>query len=138
MAEAILVGCVLLIWAYATALHVWLIILAFRTHILWGLASLIPLGTFIFAVTHWRATAKPLLLYIIGVPILVVSLVLATMYTPLGNALDKYRTQADETRADSEDASDSQSDSGSSSSSNSDPEPAKSPDANVDAPRNNP
>jgi len=84
----------LLIFTYAAVLHIWLIVLAFRTNIVWGLVSFIPLGSVIFAFTHWKVAAKPFLLYVIGLPVITGVTILTMMFTPLGKALEKHNSQA--------------------------------------------
>lgn len=44
----------------ALAAFVWLLVVAFQTHILWGLACLfLPFATLIFGILHWNRAAKP-------------------------------------------------------------------------------
>lgn len=46
----------------------WLVIAAFREHILWGLGCLLfPFVSLFFLFLHWRAAAKPFLLSVVGV-----------------------------------------------------------------------
>ncbi len=53
--------------------QIWLIVLAFRTGLLWGLTSLfISPVAILFAVTHWRSGRDPLLLEVTGVLLLFV------------------------------------------------------------------
>jgi hypothetical protein len=50
----------------------WVLIVAFRTGLLWGLGCLfIPFVELIFVVTHWEEAKRPFLLQVIGIAILV-------------------------------------------------------------------
>lgn len=43
---------------------IWLLVVAFKTHVLWGLACLfLPFATVVFAILNWRQAAKPFLLH---------------------------------------------------------------------------
>jgi len=47
----------------AFASFVWLLVVAFKTHVGWGLAVLfLPLAPIVFAIKHWQASKKPFLL----------------------------------------------------------------------------
>lgn len=51
----------------AFASFVWLLVVAFKTHVGWGLALLfLPLAPIVFAVKHWHAAKKPFLLNLGG------------------------------------------------------------------------
>jgi len=47
----------------AFASFVWLLVVAFKTHVGWGLAVLfLPLAPIVFAIKHWQASKRPFLL----------------------------------------------------------------------------
>lgn len=48
--------------------HVWLVVVAFRTTIVWGLVTLlIPFwGSLVYIAMHWRRSAKPFFVYLGG------------------------------------------------------------------------
>ncbi len=51
----------------ALAGWIWIVVLAFQDHILWGLGSLfIPLVAFIFVVMHWGKAWKPFVIQLLG------------------------------------------------------------------------
>jgi hypothetical protein len=61
------VGCVVSIVA-----GIWLLVIAFKTSILWGLGSLIvPLVGLIFVFMHWEAAKYPFLWSVAGVALMV-------------------------------------------------------------------
>jgi hypothetical protein len=46
---------------------IWIVVQAFKTHVGWGIASLlIPLVSLIFALTHLNVAKKPLLVSVVG------------------------------------------------------------------------
>ena len=46
----------------STVFSIWLVAIAFRRHVLWGLASLfLPFAVIVFAVKHWEESRKPFL-----------------------------------------------------------------------------
>jgi thiol-disulfide isomerase/thioredoxin len=51
---------------------IWLLVIAFRQSLQWGLLSLccIPIGPLVFATQHWRVAAKPFLLNLVGTLVL--------------------------------------------------------------------
>ena len=56
---------------------VWLLVLAFRQHILWGLGSfLIPLVIIVFAIKFWATAQVPFVLHIMGN----ITMILSTVY----------------------------------------------------------
>jgi hypothetical protein len=56
------IGVVLGLWG-----GIWLLVLAFREHILWGLGSLfVPFVGLIFAVMHWAKAGRPFLIALGG------------------------------------------------------------------------
>jgi thiol:disulfide interchange protein len=56
---------------------IWLIVLAFKESILWGLGSLlIPFVSLIFAITHWDRAKTPFLIQVGGVVLLVLSVMM--------------------------------------------------------------
>ena len=55
---------------------IWLLVLAFKESVLWGLGSLfIPFVAIIFAATHWEVAKNPFLLYLLGVVLVIVATV---------------------------------------------------------------
>ena len=72
------VGLLLAVVAYGVIVvcGIMILVAAFRTSVLWGLASMfIPFASFIFVVTHWAETKKPFLLtWLVGFPLLIVSI----------------------------------------------------------------
>jgi hypothetical protein len=54
----------------------WLLVVAFKTSILWGLGSLIvPFVSLIFVFMHWQDARKPFLWSLLGIVLMVVPLV---------------------------------------------------------------
>ncbi|MBW8878642.1 MAG: hypothetical protein JF614_27100 [Acidobacteria bacterium] len=52
---------------------IWLVILAFRTSILWGLAAFfIPFGYLIFAFTHWNKARPGFMTFLAGFALILV------------------------------------------------------------------
>jgi len=52
----------------------WLLVLAFQTSVLWGLAYLfIPFASLIFAITHWEEARGAFLTSLAGVAMIVVA-----------------------------------------------------------------
>lgn len=49
----------------------WLLIVAFRTSILWGLACFIPFVSLIFVFTHWEESKAPFLTSLLGAILIV-------------------------------------------------------------------
>jgi len=45
---------------------IWVVILAFKQSILWGLACIIPCVQIIFAIMHWEKARKPFLIALGG------------------------------------------------------------------------
>ena len=46
---------------------IWLLVVAFKTSILWGLGSLlVPFVSLVFVVMHWQASKNPFLLQLAG------------------------------------------------------------------------
>jgi len=46
---------------------IWLVVLAFKTHVVWGLASLLlPLAVVVFAILHWRNTWIPFVINLVA------------------------------------------------------------------------
>lgn len=53
---------------------IWLLVVAFKTSIWWGLGSLfIPLVNLIFVILHWQPSKKPFFIYLAGVVLLVIA-----------------------------------------------------------------
>ncbi len=62
----------------ALAGGIWIIVLTFRTSILWGLASLlIPVVALIFSIMHWEDAKRPFLIYVAGIVLMIVGAVLS-------------------------------------------------------------
>ena len=60
--------------AIAIVSGIWLLIIAFRTGILWGLGSLfVPFVGLIFVITHWQESKKPFLWNVLGVGMMIVA-----------------------------------------------------------------
>ncbi|MEM8534375.1 MAG: hypothetical protein AAGF95_26245 [Chloroflexota bacterium] len=56
---------------------IWLLVLAFRRHILWGLGSFfIPLVIIVFAIKFWATAQVPFVLYIMGS----ITMILSSVY----------------------------------------------------------
>lgn len=52
---------------------IWLLVVAFKTSVWWGLGSLlIPFVAIVFAIMHWQAAKTPFLIYIVGVVLCVI------------------------------------------------------------------
>lgn len=52
---------------------IWIVVLAFKKSVLWGIGSLIvPFVSLIFVIMNWQETKKPFLIQIAGVVLLVV------------------------------------------------------------------
>ncbi|HWW61807.1 MAG TPA: hypothetical protein VN181_10605 [Thermoanaerobaculia bacterium] len=65
--------------------HFWLIALAFRESVLWGILCLfVPLATVAFAATNWQVAKKACLVYLSGVGLVVVAGIVAGIVVPLG------------------------------------------------------
>ncbi len=46
----------------STVFSIWLVVIAFRKHVLWGLASLfLPFAAIVFAIKYWQESRKPFL-----------------------------------------------------------------------------
>lgn len=61
------VGCLI-----SVVCGIWLLVIAFTTHILWGLAYLfVPFAGLVFVIMHWSKAAKPFLINMLGVGLLV-------------------------------------------------------------------
>jgi len=61
-----------------------LLILAFRTSVLWGLGSLfLPLVGLIFIIMHWAEAKKPFLYSLLAIPFFIAGAVLAPTGTPV-------------------------------------------------------
>jgi len=59
---------------------IWLLVVAFRTSILWGLGSLfIPPVIIIFAIMHWGDAKKPFLIALCSIPFYVAGFVMGGM-----------------------------------------------------------
>ena len=57
-----------------------ILIIAFKTHIGWGLASLfIPLVAFVFVFMHWQETKTPFLRWLIGLGVTIVGGVIGAL-----------------------------------------------------------
>ena len=62
------IGCLISIVA-----GIWLLVVAFKTSILWGLGSLIvPFVGLIFVIMHWEAAKKPFLWSLLGFVLIIV------------------------------------------------------------------
>jgi len=56
-----------------------ILILAFKTSILWGLGSLlVPFVSLIFIVMHWQETRSPFLRSLLAIPFFIIGSLLAT------------------------------------------------------------
>ena len=52
---------------------IWLLVVAFKTSVWWGLGSLlIPVVGIVFAIMHWQAAKTPFLIYLVGVVLTVI------------------------------------------------------------------
>jgi hypothetical protein len=61
---------------------IWVVVIAFKEHILWGFGCLfIPLVIIVFGIVHWDKAKKPFLVYII------VSIIMAVMYVKIFYAM---------------------------------------------------
>ena len=57
---------------------IWVVVIAFKEHILWGFGSLfVPLVIIVFGIVHWDKAKKPFLVYII------VSIIMAVLYVKI-------------------------------------------------------
>lgn len=70
----------------STVFSIWLVVIAFRKHVLWGLASLfLPFAAIVFAVKYWQESRKPFL-YGIGTGIAATVLFVAAAVVGAGAA----------------------------------------------------
>lgn len=52
---------------------IWLLVVAFKTSVWWGLGSLfIPLVGLIFVILHWQPSKKPFLISVVGTVLLII------------------------------------------------------------------
>lgn len=66
--DAVGIGLMILGFVLSTVGNIWILILAFRKHIGWGIAALLlPFVGFIFVVMNWNRTWKPFLIYLLSV-----------------------------------------------------------------------
>ncbi|HNV83563.1 MAG TPA: hypothetical protein PLF92_03755 [Arenimonas sp.] len=57
---------------------VWLLVITFKTSVLWGLGSLfIPIVSLIFVAMHWDETKRPFLIQVVGVVLMVAGAMMA-------------------------------------------------------------
>jgi len=57
---------------------VWLLVITFKTSVLWGLGSLfIPIVSLVFVVMHWDETKRPFLIQVVGVVLMVAGAMMA-------------------------------------------------------------
>jgi hypothetical protein len=62
-------GCILLLVG-----GIWIVVLAFKKSVLWGIGSLIvPFVSLIFVIMNWQDSKKPFLIQIAGVVLVVVA-----------------------------------------------------------------
>ncbi len=64
---------------------IWLLVLAFRESIWWGLGSIfVPFVSLIFVITHWQVAKRPFLISMGGAVLLIIGSILAgtTMHVP--------------------------------------------------------
>ena len=53
---------------------IWLLVIAFKTSVWWGLGSLlIPFVSLIFVIMHWQPSKKPFLIYIAGAVLVIIA-----------------------------------------------------------------
>ena len=73
-------GIALMVLGYIIAAvgGIWLLVVAFKTSIGWGLASLfIPFAGLVFVFTHWDDAKKPFFINLCGIPFIVLGIILA-------------------------------------------------------------
>jgi hypothetical protein len=57
---------------------VWLLIIAFKDNIWWGLGSLlVPLVSLIFVITHWEVSKRPFFVQLIGAAFIIAAMLMA-------------------------------------------------------------
>lgn len=57
---------------------VWLLVITFKTSVLWGLGSLfIPIVSLVFVAMHWDETKRPFLIQVVGVVLMVAGAMMA-------------------------------------------------------------
>jgi hypothetical protein len=67
---------------------IWMLVIAFRTGVLWGLAVLfVPFAVLVFAITHWDECKKPFLLQL-GTSVAAFMLIFLTVGAAVGEAAD--------------------------------------------------
>ena len=75
MAAVVMLG-----WLVAFAGGIWLVVVAFKESVLWGLGTLfVPFVGLAFAITHWQAAKTPFLINVVGVVIAMGAAVAAGM-----------------------------------------------------------
>jgi len=57
---------------------VWLLVITFKTSVLWGFGSLfIPIVSLVFVAMHWDETKRPFLIQVVGVVLMVAGAMMA-------------------------------------------------------------
>ena len=57
---------------------IWLLVLAFRENVWWGLGSLfLPFVIVIFAIMHWPVAKRAFLIYVASIPLFIIGFVMA-------------------------------------------------------------
>ena len=74
-----MLGTLLMVVGYGIAIvgGIWLLVVAFRESLGWGLCSLLlPIVSLVFAITHWDDAKKPFLTNLVGVAVVIVGILL--------------------------------------------------------------
>ena len=67
-------------WIIMAVGGIWLLVIAFKEHILWGLGSLfIPFVGLVFVIMHWKKSAKPFFIWLAGFVVMFVGALLSGM-----------------------------------------------------------
>ncbi len=66
--DAVGIGLIILGFVLSAVGNIWIIILAFRKHIGWGIATLLlPFVGFVFVCMNWNQAGKPFLIYLLSI-----------------------------------------------------------------------
>ncbi len=70
--DAIGIGSIILGFVLSAVGNIWIIILAFKRHIGWGIGTLLlPFVGFVFVCMNWNSAGRPFLLYLLSIAFVV-------------------------------------------------------------------
>lgn len=75
--------------------HIWLVVIAFKKSIVWGLVTLLTgfWGSLVFVCLNWERSKKPFWVYVIGFAFIPIAVVPMMMMNP-DKFIDRAKTEA--------------------------------------------